>query len=292
MIVAKKDGYKGFLFILPSLIFIIIFSIIPIFMSGYYSLSNFKILSSPSFVGIDNYSRAFKDPYFYASLRNTLIFTAVSVPLQTILALIFANVLATRFKNSFGYCIKSILFIPVIASGVLIGALWFTILSSRGLANSLLGLANISPVMWLGKPNIALLSVCIISVWKNVGYFLVIYYAGIMDIPQSLYEAAYVDGASNIKCFFHITLPSLSKLSYLVVTLGTIWSFQVFDIVYTMTGGGPGRSTVTLVYSIYKTAFKDKQLGYASALAMILLMLVLVVSALQKKLMPGGSSNE
>ena len=115
-----------------------------------------------------------------------------------------------------------------------------------------------------------------------MGYFLVIFYAGMMDIPTSLYEAARVDGAGNMRQFFSITLPMLKPITYLVVTLGTIWSFQVFDLVYTLTGGGPGRATTTLVLTIYNSAFKNYQMGYASAVSMLLLAVVLVISFLQK----------
>ena len=121
-----------------------------------------------------------------------------------------------------------------------------------------------------------MLSVCIVSVWKNVGYFLVIYYAGIMDIPKELYEASKVDGANGIQCFFRITLPGLKNITYLVLTLGMIWSFQVFDLVYTMTGGGPGTSTITLVMTIYNAAFKEYNMGYASAVALLLFVFVLL----------------
>ena len=129
------------------------------------------------------------------------------------------------------------------------------------------------------------------AIWKNIGYFLVIFYAGILNIPGSLYEAAEVDGASRWQQFCHITIPGLSSVTYMVITLGTIWSFQVFDIVYTMTGGGPGMSTVTLVLTIYTAAFKEYNMGYASAIALLLFLIVLFVQFLQKKIMKGGEND-
>jgi multiple sugar transport system permease protein len=146
-------------------------------------------------------------------------------------------------------------------------------------------------VNWLGGSFSALVSVAITSIWKNLGYFLVIYYAGIMDIPVSLYEAARVDGAGGIQRFFYITLPSLRHITYLIVTLGTIWSFQVFDLVYTMTGGGPGMATVTLVLTTYRVAFKEYNMGYASMIALLLLFLILIISTLQKRFMRDGSGD-
>ncbi|MFQ7002867.1 MAG: carbohydrate ABC transporter permease [Ruthenibacterium lactatiformans] len=158
----------------------------------------------------------------------------------------------------------------------------------RAAVNSIIHAFGLPSVNWLGGKLTSMLSVCIVSVWKNVGYFLVIYFAGIMDIPRSLYEAAEVDGANAFQRFFKITLPGLSSVTFLVVTLGTIWSFQVFDLVYTMTGGGPGTSTVTLVLTTYNAAFKEYNMGYASAVAMLMFVFVLAVSGLQKLLLKGG----
>ena len=224
----------------------------------------------------------------FASLKNTVVFTVITVPLQTAGSLVLAAVIAELFHNKFGNFVKSSLFVPVIASAILVGTLWFTLLSPRGVVNSIIHAFGLPSVNWLGGKLTSMLSVCIVSVWKNVGYFLVIYFAGIMDIPRSLYEAAEVDGANAFQRFFKITLPGLSSVTFLVVTLGTIWSFQVFDLVYTMTGGGPGTSTVTLVLTTYNAAFKEYNMGYASAVAMLMFVFVLAVSGLQKLLLKGG----
>ena len=160
--------------------------------------------------------------------------------------------------------------------------MWFLFLAPRGVANEVLNLVHLPSVTWLGGKYSSMLSVCMVSVWKNAGYFLVIYYAGIMDIPNDLYEAAKVDGANGIQCFFRITLPGLKNITYLVLTLGIIWSFQVFDLVYVMTGGGPGTSTITLVMTIYNAAFKEYNMGYASAVALLLFVFVLLLNVLQK----------
>lgn len=286
-----KEALKGYIFITPSLILISVFSLIPIFMTVFFSLSKYNIMQPPKFIGIGNYLRMFKDVFFYASLRNTLIFTLVTVPIQSILALIIASILADYFKNHFGNSIKSVMFIPVIASGVLVGALWFTILSPRGVMNSVLNLFSIQSINWLGKKHTSMISLCMIGIWKNVGYFLVIYYAGIMDIPRSMYEAAEVDGANGVQKFFKITLPFLSNISYLVFTLGTIWAFQIFDLVHIMTGGGPGTSTVTMVLTIYNAAFREYSMGYAYALSTAMLVVIIIISAIQKLLAGVGADN-
>lgn len=281
----KKDALYGFLYVLPSLVLIAIFSIIPIFMNGYFSFTKYNILQPAEWVGLANYQRLVSDQFVIASLKNTIIFTVVSVPLQTIISLLLGVLLANKFRNKFGGFVKSAMFIPVIASTVLVGTLWSIFLSSNGPVNAFINLLGGSSVNWLGNPHTALFCVCAATIWKNVGYFLVIYYAGLMDIPPSLYEAADVDGATGVQKFFHITLPSLKNVTFLVVTLGTIWSFQVFDLVYIMTGGGPGRSTVTLVLTIYNAAFKERSMGYASAIAMVMFVFVIIVSGLQKLLL-------
>lgn len=274
----------AYIFILPSFVLLVIFHLIPIWMTFRYSLSSYNVIQAPIYIGAENYRKLWKDPFVISSLWNTGIYTLIVVPMQTILSMLIAYLLSRKFNNKLGNFVRSAMFIPVITSMILTSAVWRLLLSgnAEGVVNSVIGFFGIAPVNWLGKSWPALIAVCIIAVWKNTGYFLVIFYAGMMDIPVSLYEAATVDGAGGISQFFYITLPSLKPVVYLVVTLGTIWSFQVFDLVYTLTGGGPGRATTTLVLSIYNSAFKDYKMGYASAISVILLFIVLAVSLLQK----------
>lgn len=288
MINRRKEAAQGFLYILPSLVLILVFSVVPILMSLYFSFTKYNVLQPPQWTGLDNYIRLFRDPYVRASLKNTVVFTVITVPAadsrlagaggghrravpQQIRQ--FCKKLAVRARHCVGHpCGHAVVHA----------------LSPRGVVNSIIHAFGLPSVNWLGGKLTSMLSVCIVSVWKNVGYFLVIYFAGIMDIPRSLYEAAEVDGANAFQRFFKITLPGLSSVTFLVVTLGTIWSFQVFDLVYTMTGGGPGTSTVTLVLTTYNAAFKEYNMGYASAVAMLMFVFVLAVSGLQKLLLKGG----
>ncbi|MEY8481942.1 sugar ABC transporter permease [Lachnospiraceae bacterium 48-21] len=281
----KKEALQGFIYILPSFILIACFSVLPIFMSGYFSFTNYNVMNDPTFAGLENYAKIFKDAYVADAIKNTLAYVVITVPIQTILSLVFAAFLAYKMQNKTGGFLRSIMFIPVIASAVTAGTIWRIILNTDGgLLNNLLGVFHISPVNWLGSTKTALISICIVAIWKNVGYFLVIYYAGIMGISKDLYEAARVDGATNIQQFFKITMPMLKPITYLVVTLGIIWSFQVFDLSYQMTGGGPGRSTVTIVMAIYNAAFKQYKMGYACAMAMVLLVIVLIINGLENLL--------
>ena len=286
--VAKREARWGVLFLSPSLILLIVFSLLPIAASIVLSFTDYNVLSSPEWNGIENYLRMLKDPYVRDSLKNTLIYTVITVPLQTAISLALAAVIAEFFRNRFGNFVKSALFVPVIASAALVGVVWSMLLSSRGPVNELLDVFEIEAVNWLTGSLRPLLVVSFVNVWKDVGYFMVIFYAGIMNIPRNLYEAAQVDGAGPMQCFWHITLPNLKGITYLVVTLGTIWTFQTFDLVQVMTGGGPGTATTTLVLTIYRAAFKEYRMGYASAIAVLLLVFILLLSFLQKRLMKGG----
>ncbi len=233
-----------------------------------------------------NYVDLLSDGSFLNSMRNTVVYTIIAVPLQTVIALFVADMLAKRFRNRFGGVMRSALFIPVISSLVVVAVVWRSLLSvDGGLVNQVLELFRVDPVNFLGRPTSALLTVALVTVWKNVGYFLVIYYAGIMEIPGELYEASSIDGASRWQQLFYITIPSLRAVTLLVIILGTIWSFQVFDLVYVMTGGGPGGATTTIVMKIFQMGFQNFRMGYASAMAIVLFVIVLVVAIVQRKVM-------
>ena len=226
----------------------------------------------------------FQDKKFLASMKNTFVYVLATVPVQTLLSLIVAAILAEKFRNPFGEFIRGTMFIPVLCSAVIAGNLFFYLFASdkESIMNSLVTLLGFKKVNWLGKSATAMLVICIVAVWKNVGYFMVIFYAAIMDVPKTLHEAARVDGASPIQRFFNITMPSIRPVLYLVITLSTIWAFQVFDITMVMTKGGPGVATMSPVLLVYNYAFSDHRMGYASAIACLLAVVIFVISMLQK----------
>lgn len=272
------------LYVLPSLAILTLVMLIPIAMTVYFSFTSYSIMGSPQFSGTANYQRLLSDAAFLGALRNTAIYTLISVPLQTVVSLLIAAALAARFRNRLGGFVRSALFIPVMSSMIVIGSVWRFILGSQdSLVSQVVSFFGLDPVNILGNPGSALVAVSLVTVWKNIGYFLVIYYAGIMEIPHDLYEASSLDGAGPWRQLWHVTVPSLRPITFLVVILGTIWSFQVFDLVYTMTGGGPGGGTVTLVMAIYDAGFKNYQMGYASAMAVALFAIVLVISIIQRR---------
>lgn len=280
-----REALQGYAYILPSLVLLLAFHVIPIFMSGYYSLTSYNLLTPPKFSGVSNYIKMMGDGYVQAALKNTLIYTVVTVPVQTILALVFAAFIAVKLRNTAGEVLRSIIFIPVIASAITSGAIWGILMDTdSGMLNRIIMFFGGTRINWLGSNEIALISICIVAIWKNVGYFLVIFYAGIMGISKDIYEAAEIDGATTFQSFFRITVPMLRRVTYLVVTLGIIWSFQVFDLSYVMTGGGPGRASVTLVMAIYQQAFVGgSKMGYACAIAMFLLVIILVINVIQNR---------
>lgn len=280
---ALRNDNVGYLYIAPSLIMIIAFALIPICMAAYYSLTKYSVIQEPQWVGLQNYITAFKDPMNKAALKNTIVYTIIVVPGTVICSMLVAALITSRKRTRFTGFVKSAMFIPVISSSVLIGTLWRVIYHNQfGLLNMIIGLFGIPAQNWLGESETALICLAVVGVWKNVGYFLVIYIAAIMDIPKDLYEAASLDGASGVQKFLHITLPMLKPTTVFVMVMSTIWSFQAFELIFQMTGGGPGDSTMTLVYQIYKAAFRGYRMGYACALAMLLFAIILVISMIQR----------
>lgn len=240
-------------------------------------------MKPPEFIGIKNYIKLLSDEIFVSSLKNTLVFMLGVVPIQTVGAMLMAVWLTRWKKNPLARLVQSILFVPVISSMVLIGIVWRIMLNGdMSPLNIFVGWFGLSPD-WLGNKYIALLALMAINIWKNLGYFMVLYISGLMDIPNVYYEAAEVDGANGFEKFFYITVPQLKHITVLVVFLGIIWTIQIFDLVYTLTGGGPGTGTVTMAVHIYNLNFKQFNTGYAMAVANVLFFINAVFAIMQKR---------
>ncbi len=283
---ARKENVAGYGFILPATMLLAVFVIAPILITFYLSMTKYKGFQAPEWIGLANFAEALTDLGVQAALKNTLIFVIASVPLQVIPSLLIAALVAARFRNRFGEAVRAIMFIPVLCSATLIGTIFFYLFSSDadGFFNMLIGLFGHEKVNWLGSEATALPVIILVNTWKSVGYYMVIFYAGIMDIPNDLYEASAIDGASRVQQFFHVTLPNLRGVLFMVITVCTIWSFQIFDLSYAMTAGGPGYATTSLVYQLYMQAFRGFNFGYASAIAVILFVMVLVINMIQRLL--------
>ncbi|WP_051931481.1 sugar ABC transporter permease [Clostridium sp. KNHs214] len=275
---------KPYGYILPLGVILFSFYIIPIIMSIYFSFTKYNIMTPAVFTGMDNYKRLFQDKVFIEAVKNTIIVTLVVVPVQTILSLLMAVWLVSKKESRLARFVRGVVFIPVISSMILIGIVWRVMLNSdMSPINYIMSTFFNVSANWLGNPKTALPTLMAIAIWKNIGYFIVIYIAALMDIPSSYYEASKVDGANKLQEFFHITLPLLKPTTIMVVFLGTIWSFQIFDLVYTLTGGGPGTTTMTLVMHIYNLSFKEFNAGYAMTVANVLFFIIAIISILQRK---------
>lgn len=278
----RRQALIGAGYIAPSFILMMIFNVTPIFLSAYFSFTKYNMASPPVWIGLDNYARLLSNRVLTEALSNTVRYVLITVPAQTVLSLLIAVFIAENMKNRYGTFLRSVIFIPVIVSLIASATVWNIMYQPKdGIINQLLNFLGYDSVNFLGKKASALPSVAAVAIWKGTGYYMVIYYAGVMNVPTDVQEAAIVDGARPVQRFWYITLPILRPITYMIITLGIIGSFQVFDLVYKMTGGGPGRSTYTVAYVIYTFAFQDKNFGYASAVAICLLIVILFIHLLQ-----------
>ena len=277
---------KPYGFIGPLSLILFTFYVVPILLSLYFSFTDYNIIKDPDFIGISNYRALLEDKTFKTSLGNTFLFTLGVVPAQTIISLLMATWLVERGRSRLTEFVKGAMFIPVISSMVLVSIVWRILLNGGGSPlNMIFNFLNVAPPNWLGNSSIVLFVLMGITVWKNTGYFMILYIAGLMEIPQNYKEAARVDGAGRLRVFYHITLPLLTPTTIMVVFLGIVWSLQTFDLIYTLTGGGPGNASMTLVLHIYNNAFKNFNAGYAMTMANILLFFSAVAAILQRKLL-------
>lgn len=274
-----KNSICGIYFILPALIGTFIFIIIPIFCSFALSFTEWDLLNEIRLVGFDNYRAVLTEPVFKQVLTNTLVY-AISVTFFAVLIpLIIANILNSKLKGSEWF--KTIYFIPFITPAVVIAIVWSWIFDPN------IGGVNIlfkTHLEWLFDTRLAMPVLIFVSVWKLIGYNVVLFLTGFTSIPSNLFEAAKIDGAGECKTFWNITLPLLKPTTYFVTLVTAISSFQVFDLIYVMTSGGPKDSTNIIVYSIYKYAFEHFDIGKACALAYILFVVIFILAMLQKKL--------
>jgi multiple sugar transport system permease protein len=268
------------LFLLPALIPLLAFRIVPMLASIWVSLQNWNLLRPPVYVGLDNYVTVIADPKFHQGLVNTLYYMAGYLPLVLLCALVVALLLNTRLKGMAFF--RGIYFLPVVTSWVVVALLWKWILSPQGgVVNYLLDLVGIKGPGWWTDPDWAMPSIIIASVWKDLGFNMLILLAGLQAIPEHLYEAARIDGAGAWRRIRSITLPLLTPSILFVVILTMIGSFQVFDQVYVMTHGGPAGATTVVMEQVVKNAFSYGLMGNASAMSWILFVIILVFTVLQ-----------
>ncbi|MBA2776787.1 MAG: sugar ABC transporter permease [Chloroflexia bacterium] len=285
MSLGRRETIAGYLFLLPNLLGFVIFTALAVVASAAISLTSWDLLSDPEFIGLQNYIDLLThDPLFRTVLWNTFYFTVVSVPASTVIALGLALMFNTGLRAI--PLFRTMYFLPVITATVVVALVWRWFFNPDfGILNyALFRLGIDSPPNWLSTRTWAMPSVIILSVWKQVGYNMVIFLAGLQAIPTTLYEAASIDGAGRWQRFRNITLPLLTPTTFFVLIISIIGSLQVFDAVLVLTGGGPANATRTIVFHIWEEAFVFLEMGYAAAVAWMLFIMVFLVTALQWKL--------
>lgn len=279
-----QDYSWGMLFASPYLVHLVALTGWPIAASLYLAFTDYDLVNSPSFSGLDNFRRLAGDEEFWNSLGHTAYFAVMYVPLQTLLALLLAVAL-NRVVRGIGF-VRALYFIPVISSWVVVAFVADTVFNPTfGVANTLLDWFGLPAQKWLADPDLVIPTLALIAVWKGVGYMMVIFLAGLQSIPEERYEAARVDGANGWQRLRHVTIPGVSGTTFLVLILSTITTLQAFEQVYVLTeGGGPnGASEFTVLY-LYRQGFQFFQMGYASAIAWVLCCLILVLTIVQLRL--------
>lgn len=277
--VSDNASFASWVFIFPALTGTFIFIIIPVICSFGLSFMNWDLLTKANFVGLDNYREIFTEPLFGKILLNTLVYAISTSIFAVVIPLLLACILNSKIRGSEFY--KTAYFLPFITPMIVIAVIWQWIFDPNiGILNYILKL-NIN---WLYDINFAMPALIIVSVWKLIGYNMVIFLSGLSAINQSLFEAAKIDGANFFNTFRLVTVPLLSPTIFFVVIITCISSFQVFDLIYLMTQGGPLDSTNVLVYAVYKNAFEYFKVGKASAIAYILFFIILILTAAQWQL--------
>ena len=276
----SPQGLAPYLFIAPNLVLFTAFSFLPLLYAAYISLHDWSLIGDPEWLGLHNYARLLRDPLFWRALLNTGLYALATVPTSMALGLLLAVALNRRFPGRL--IVRSVYFLPVVVSAVATGTIAAWLFNDNyGVINALLVHLGIGRIPWLSRPQWALPSLAIATLWVRIGFNMVVYLAALQSIPRSYFEAASIDGAGVLSQFRHITLPMIAPASFLLLILDTINSFQVFDLVYVMTGGGPGFSTTMMVQYIFNAAFVTSEMGYASAMGVALYVLILVFTIVQ-----------
>src|SRR5262245_68492 len=283
----RRFDPSGYLFLLPSLLAFCVFIVFPVAASFYLTFTRYDILTPPTFIGLRNFEYMLTgDPIFWKVLGNTIYYSVVQVPLNIVVALGLAMALNARLRGVIVY--RTLYFVPVVSSIVAVAIVWRWVYDGDwGILNWLLSFVGIPKHNWLFEPALAMPSVIAMNVWKNMGYNMVLFLAGLQGIPEVYYEAARIDGARGWHLFRHITLPLLSPVMLFVLVISVINSFQRFRPIHMMTKAGPVDATNVLVYHLYFKGFNELQMGYAAALAWVLFSFLFVITLVQTRLAKG-----
>jgi len=274
---------------MPTILVLGTFVVLPILYAIFLSLQKVQLLGGIEyeFIGFRNFARLAEDERVWIALRNTAEYVAIVVPTQTILALILAVTLNSGIRGKNWW--RIVYFLPTVTSSAVLTLIFMWIYNTDGLLNDLLAFVGLPTYNWLGDPAVALKGIMIMNIWSTAPFFMLIYLAALQDIPQTLYEAAELDGANGWQKFIHITIPLLQPVTFFVVAVGVIGTFQLFDQSYIFSGGtgGPNNATLTVVLLIYQAVFRNLQMGYAAAIAFLLAAVIISITLIQRRLFGG-----
>lgn len=279
----RESEKVGYLMSLPYMVSFSLFIAFPLVFSFILIFHKWNIITPMEWVGFRNFNRLFQDVLFFKAMWNTVVFLIIHIPLQIAVALLLAVFLNQKIK--FKGFFRAVFFLPVVISGVVITLLWNQLYNyETGLFNLLLLKFGMSKIPWINDPSWAMPSIAIMATWKNVGLYIVLFLVGLQGIPNYMYEAADIDGATSVQKFFFITVPALNSTMVLVVILSTIGGFSLFIEPFVMTGGGPMNSTLSALLYIYNQAFYFGHMGYAATLGFFFALIVLIVVLVQRKI--------
>jgi len=289
----NRGGFAGYVFVAPSLLFILVFTILPIFGALYYSLTDYDLMQAPRYAGLNNFVRLLDDGRYPHAVSNTLYFAFGTVPTGIVTSLALAVLINRQIRGI--YTFRALFYMPVVSSFVSVSLIWLWLYEPQfGLLNDIFEGLGLPRMKWMRSASTSMLSIIIMSVWKNMGLNMVIYLAGLQGIPPHLYEAAEIDGAGRASTFFRITLPLLAPTTFFVVIVYFIGALQMFVQVFIMTTGDPGNvsarggpldSTVTVVVLIYDNAFAYLKMGYAAAMSFVLFIVIGIITLINVRLL-------
>ena len=285
----ESEAFCGWVFITPALIGFTVFYLLPTIRAFYIGLTNWNLLRAPKFLGLDNYIHLIGDQKFWGSIWVTVLYVLYNIPVQTVVGLLIA-VLLKRLTGS--VAMRSIMLAPFLISNVIAAMIWFWMLDPvLGFLNFLLQGIGLGSHAFFSEESLALPTIAAINIWRHMGYAALLFYTGLQSIPEHLYEAARIEGASQWKMFTAITLPLLRPTVVFVLVTSVIGSFQIFDTIAVTTQGGPGTATRTIVWYIYQEAFSSMRMGYASAMSTVLFLGLVLVTLVQMRVLRSGESD-
>jgi multiple sugar transport system permease protein len=288
--ILRHQKRAGWWFIAPALVHSVIFTIIPVIAVVVLAFTDYSFGGRTNFVGFENFTDLLGDNGFRSAFVNTIVYALVVVPLSMVIALLVAIGLNQRIRGLSFF--RTAYYVPTVTASVAVGVVWLWIFNpGSGLANEVLSFFGLGRAGWLVDPDLALPSLMIIGIWQGIGAKMIIYLAALQGVPQQLVEAATIDGAGKWKVFWNVTWPALGPAQFFVLITSIVGTFQVFDLIYITTKGGPGTATNVLVFDIYNNAFQNLQLGYASAETIIMMLLIGAFIIIGRKLQ-GANTND